>query len=82
MVIEDDDEFNLNMGNLSRSLDDVLGLHESAQGSDGGVWCLRIGFRLSTFTSSGESNVNIDIQAVQSYASSNRNYKLWYVPED
>ena len=35
----------------------------------------------STFT--GKSNVNIDTpQAVQASASSNRKYKLWYVPKD
>ena len=81
MVVEDD-EFNLNVGNLSRTLDDMLAFQEPARGGDRGVLALASPSTPSTFSGSGESNVNIDTQAVQASASSNRKYKLWHVPED
>jgi len=80
-MVRDEDEFNLNVGNLSRTLDKIR-FHESARGSDRGVLALTSPSTPSTYTSTGESNVTIDTQAVQASASSNRKYKLWYVPED
>jgi len=80
-MVRDDDEFNLNVGNLSRTLDEIC-FQESTCGSDRGVLTLTSPSTPSTYTSTGESNVTIDTQAVQASASSNRKYKLWHVPED
>ena len=85
MAIEDNDEFNLNVGNLSRSLDHVvLGLQGPAFGSDGGG-SISSPDRVSTPSTvpgSGESGLNIDTRAVQASASTNRKYKLWNVREE
>ena len=81
-MVLDEDEFNLNVGNLSRTLDEIR-FQESARGSDRGVLALTSPSTPSTsYTSTGESNVTIDTQAVQASASSNRKYRLWYVSED
>jgi len=78
-MVRDEDEFNLNVGNLSRTLDEIR-FQESARGSDRGVLALTSPSTPSTYTSTGE--FTIDTQAVQASASSNRKYKLCYVPED
>jgi len=76
------DEFNLNMGHLSRSLDVVLGdLQGTDSASNGGGTPDRISTP-STFTGTGESEQNIDTLAIQASASTSRRYKLWHVPED
>ena len=78
------DEFNLNVGNLSRTLDSVLGGLQgtaSDSGDGGGASPDRMS-TLSTFTGTGESYQNFDTQAIQASASASTRYKLWHVPED